>query len=51
MFTAALSIFYWFILSKTENIKKNDGSFCLKDSFCLKESLVQLLKKWEKFDD
>ena len=31
MFTAALSIFYWFILSKTENIKKNDGSFCLKD--------------------
>ena len=36
MFTAALSIFYWFILSKTENIKKNDGSFCLKDKSLLK---------------
>ena len=27
---------YWFILSKTENIKKNDGSFCLKDESLLK---------------
>ena len=31
-----VKFFYWFILSRTENIKKNDGSFCLKDKSLLK---------------
>ena len=28
--------FYWFILSKTDNTKKNDGSFCLKNKSLLR---------------